>query len=357
MTFDNIVISGSGKVIPSEVIDQHHFTNHEFFQPTGERIDVRGDEAALKLESITGIKERRYAAENINTSDLAYEAAKQAISHAGIDPETLDQIIVGQNFGDVRTGSIQTDMVPSIASRVKHLLKIKNPSCTAFDVIFGCPGWIQGVLQAYAQIQAGMINNALIIGADTLSRVVDHADRDSMIYADGAGAIVLEKKTETEKRGILSWGSKTFTLDEAYFLFYGEGYHPEKPNKDLFIKMHGRKIYEFAITQVPQAMKEVIDESGHSITDLKKILIHQANEKMDEAIVKRFYRLYKTPQPEGVLPMSIQQLGNSSVATVPTLFDMIEKNELDGHEFNKGDLLLFASVGAGMNINAFTYLY
>jgi 3-oxoacyl-[acyl-carrier-protein] synthase-3 len=102
-------------------------------------------------------------------------------------------------------------------------------------------------------------------------------------------------------------------------------------------------------------MKSCLDKSGYDIGDLKKILIHQANEKMDEAIVQRFYKLYKHDMPKGIMPMTINKLGNSSVATVPTLYDLILKGELEGHEINKGDIIMFASVGAGMNINAIVY--
>ena len=119
--------------------------------------------------------------------------------------------------------------------------------------------------------------------------------------------------------------------------------------------MFGRKIYEFAVSYVPGAMKSCLDESGVSITDVNKIIIHQANEKMDEAIVKRFYALYNMEMPEKIMPMNIEKLGNSSVATIPTLFDMIKKGEISGHEFAKGDVIVFASVGAGMNVNAIVY--
>ena len=119
--------------------------------------------------------------------------------------------------------------------------------------------------------------------------------------------------------------------------------------------MYGRKIYEFALTNVPLALKSCLDKSGYSINDVKKILIHQANEKMDEAIVKRFYKLHNMKMPEGIMPMTINKLGNSSVATVPTLYDMILKGKLENQEINKGDVIIFASVGAGMNINAIVY--
>ena len=104
-------------------------------------------------------------------------------------------------------------------------------------------------------------------------------------------------------------------------------------------------------------MKSALDKSGVSIDEVKKVFIHQANEKMDEAIIKRFYRLFKKQVPEGVMPMSIHTLGNSSVATVPTLFDMVLKGQIEKQEVMKGDIVIFASVGAGMSLNAIVYKY
>ncbi|MEY2869179.1 MAG: hypothetical protein RIR01_1659, partial [Bacteroidota bacterium] len=139
--------------------------------------------------------------------------------------------------------------------------------------------------------------------------------------------------------------------------FNGKSYHPGLDQNIKYIKMYGRKIYEFALSNVPAAMKSCLDKSGIAIDDVKKILIHQANEKMDEAIVDRFYKLYDKEAPADIMPMSIHDLGNSSVATVPTLFDLILNKKIDGHEIKKGDILIFASVGAGMNINAFVYRF
>ena len=240
-----------------------------------------------------------------------------------------------------------------MASRVKHLLRIKSPNCVAYDLLFGCPGWIQGVIQAHAFITAGIAKKCLVIGAETLSRILDPHDRDSMIYGDGAGAVVIE--ATTEEGGIINHKSATYSLDEAHYIYFGETNNPEIKEDRRYIKMYGRKIYEFALTNVPLAMKSCLDEAGIDIKEVKKVLIHQANEKMDEAIVKRFYKLYNLEMPEGVMPMSIAKLGNSSVATVPTLFDIILKGQLENQEINKGDIILFASVGAGMNINAIVY--
>ena len=347
-------ITGSGSFIPSVVENNDKFLNNLFCDESGTEFDIDNQTIINKFNSITGIVERKYISSDLTTSDIAFQAAKNAIKDADIDPETLDYIIVAHNFGDITYDSKQVDTLPSLASRVKAKLKIKNPECVAYDVLFGCPGWVEGMIQAQAFLKAEMAQKCLVIGADSLSRVVDPHDRDSMIYADGAGATILEKSNL--EGGILSHSTLTFTAeDEADFIFYGESNNKTKGNGDKFIKMQGRKVYEFALINVPTAMKKCLDHSGIPIENLKKIFIHQANKKMDEAIVKRFFRLYKTPMPNDILPMNIEEFGNSSVATVPTLFNLVLKKNYMGHSISKGDIILFASVGAGMNINAITY--
>ncbi len=349
----NVKISGIGSYIPSKVQMNENFNNHEFLNTDGSKFEQTNDVIIEKFKAITGIRERRYAQKAHNTSDLAFYAAENAIEHAQIDPETIDQIIVAHNFGDVQHQSSQSDMVPSIAARVKHHLGIMNPQCVAYDLIFGCPGWLQGVIHAYSFIKSGMAKRCLVIGAETLSRVVDKYDRDSMIFSDGAGATILEA-TDAD-HGILSFEAATYAKNEVGYLGFGCSYNQNASKDTRYIKMNGRKIYEFACTRVPHAMKSCLDKSGTDISKLKKIFIHQANEKMDEAIVSRFYKLYKTEVPEGIMPMSIQKLGNSSVATIPTLLDMVRRGEIANQNFEKGDVIMFASVGAGMNINAVTY--
>jgi len=128
-----------------------------------------------------GIEERRYIKDELLNSDIAFYASEKAIEDAKIDKETLDYIIVAHNYGDVKHNTEQSDTVPSIASRVKHLLQIKNPKCVGYDLLFGCPGWIEGVIQAKAFIASGLAKRCLVIGTETLSRVIDKHDRDSMI--------------------------------------------------------------------------------------------------------------------------------------------------------------------------------
>ncbi|MES2862889.1 MAG: ketoacyl-ACP synthase III [Bacteroidota bacterium] len=349
----NIKITGSGSYIPTEKVTNLDFAKHSFLNEDGSVFPYSNEVVAEKFLEITGIQERRYVSNDLVTSDIALIAAQRAIEAAKIDPETLDYIIFAHNFGNVKHDAIQADAVPTLASRVKQKLRITNPYCVAYDMLFGCPGWVEGVIQAQAYIKAGMAKKCLVIGAETLSRVVDIHDRDSMIYSDGAGATVIEA-TE-EEGGIISHASATYATDEADYLFFGNSFNKNLDEDVRYIKMHGRKIYEFALSNVPKAMKLCLEKSGYEISDVKKVLIHQANEKMDEAIIHRFFKLYNQSPPEGVMPMSIHKLGNSSVATVPTLYDLIVNGKIENQELNKGDIIIFASVGAGMNINAIVY--
>lgn len=350
------VITGTGTYIPTIRKENEKFVDHRFLNADGTAFPNANDIIIEKFKSITGIEERRYAKTEYNASDLGYFAALKAIEDADIDPETLDYIILAHNFGDVKSAAIQSDILPSLATRVKYRLGIANPNCVAYDILFGCPGWVEGVIQADAFIRSGMAKKVLVIGAETLSRVLDKHDRDSMIYSDGAGACIVELKEGTES-GIISHATQTHAKEEAYHLFFGNSFDKNEDPDVRYIKMHGRKIYEFALGNVPNAMKAALDKSGIAIDEVKKVFIHQANEKMDEAIIKRFFRLYKKPIPEGIMPMSIHKLGNSSVATVPTLLDLVLKNKISDQKVEKGDVIILASVGAGMNINAIVYRY
>jgi len=349
-----IKIIGSGSCIPEAVQENSKFINNSFYNPDGSEIDTPNTEIIEKFEKITGIKERRYADNDLNASDLGYIAAKKAIEDACIDPETIDYIIVAHNFGNVKYNTDEIDVFPGLAVRIKNLLKIQNPQCVAYDILFGCPGWLEAVIQAKSFIKSGMAKRCLAIGADTLSRVIDKYDRDSMIFADGAGATIIEDSDE--EGGILSHKTESYTEDQLYYLFYGKS-NKEISNNTRYIKMNGRKVYEFALTNVPKAIKMCIDEAGVKISDVKKILLHQANAKMDTAMGKRLYKLYDMEFDEDIMPLTVKYFGNSSVATIPTMFNLIRRKKLDNHVFNSGDIIIFASVGAGMHINAMVYQY
>lgn len=347
------VIIGTGSHIPEVVVPNDHFLEHDFRDSAGQPIPKSNAEILKQFEAITGIRERRYAPDKLVTSDLAFDAARKALDASGIDPETLDTIIVAHNFGDVRAGTQRSDLVPAIAARVKAKLEIENPRTSAFDVVFGCPGWLQGVIIADSMIRAGDIRRALIIGADTLSRISDPHDRDSLIYADGAGATVLEARDTAA--GILAHNVRSDTLEHSQMLTMGHSYKDEAFLEALFLKMEGRKLYKYALQTVAGAIKECLESAGVGIESVHKILLHQANGKMDEAILDALYGLYGKKPPAGVMPMTISWLGNSSVATIPTMLDLIRRGKMDGQTLAPGDTIVFASVGAGMHINAAVY--
>ena len=350
------IIKGLGSYIPEIIKTNKDFENNTFFNDKNELIEGGGELITRKFKKITGIEERRYASDDLDASTLGFYAAQKAIEDARIDKEQIDHIIVAQNFGDVEVGNIQSEFMPSLASKIKQKLKIHNPSAVAYDVIFGCPGWVQGVIQADSFLKTGICKNALIVGCETLSRVVDEHDRDSMIFSDGAGACILSLNPDNDDRGIASFSSVTHAIEEADYLFCGVSNMPNS-DRTKYIKMHGRKIYEYALSNVPLAMKDALDKSEYAISEVKKVFIHQANEKMDEAIIHRFYKLYEQVPPKNVMPMSIHKLGNSSVATVPTLMDLVKRGKLDDHTITEGDVCIIASVGAGMNINAIVYKF
>ncbi|PRY13708.1 3-oxoacyl-[acyl-carrier-protein] synthase-3 [Pontibacter ummariensis] len=351
------VITGTGSYIPPKRIQNENFLHNEFYDTDGTKLKKTNQEIVDKFLEITTIAERRYVADDLVTSDIAYYAAVDAIKSARIDQEDLDYVIVAHNFGDVRKDNKQVDIVPSLAARVKHKLEIKNPYAVAYDLPFGCPGWLQAVIQADYFIKSGDAKKVLVIGAEVLSRVSDPHDRDSMLYADGAGAIVLEARESDTPVGILAHKTRSDAYLYSQMLYMDKSYKPDSEHKDdLFLKMNGRKLYQYALETVPQAIKACLEKNGTHLSEVKKVLIHQANGKMDDAILSRLYGLYDMAVvPDDIMPMTISWLGNSSVATVPTLLDLLLKDKLDTHKINKGDTLVFASVGAGMNVNAMIY--
>lgn len=351
------VITATGSYIPERKIANDDFLKNEFFDIQGKALEASNNEVISKFREITTIEERRYVDDDMVTSDIAYLAAVETLKNTSIDKEDLDYIIVAHNFGDVKNDNRKSDFVPSLAARVKYKLGIKSPKAVAYDLPFGCPGWLQAVIQADYFIKSGDAKKILIIGAEVLSRVSDPHDRDSMLYADGAGAVIVEARESEVPTGILAHLTRSDTLYYSQMLHMDRSYNPDNEKKDdLFLKMNGRKLYQYALETVPYAIKECLEKCKIHLGEVKKVLIHQANGKMDEAILKRLYGLFNISQiPENVMPMTIGWLGNSSVATLPTLFDLIMRAKLKMQKIQHGDTLVFASVGAGMNINAMVY--
>ena len=351
------VITGTGSCIPSRRVGNDEFLDNRFFMDYDQPIDTADNEKTIgKFQEITEIDERRFAEDDQVASDLGFLAAEKAIENAGIDRESLDYIIFAHNFGDVLIDNRRCDFCPSLAARVKQHLKISNPECIAYDLPFGCPGWVQGVIQADYYLRSGDATRALVIGGETLSRISDPHDRDSMIYSDGAGATILEARETDEEIGILGHAARSDTIDHARLLWMGESYDHSNGDEILYLKMYGRKLYNYALTNVPGVVKKSLDRAGLDLADVRKVFLHQANAKMDDAILKRLFKLYQVSEiPEGIMPMSISWLGNSSVATVPTLIDLVTRGEMDGQKVNPGDTVILASVGAGMNVNSVVY--
>jgi 3-oxoacyl-[acyl-carrier-protein] synthase III len=348
----NSIITATGSYIPPRKITNDYFLNHDFYGADGNRLERANSEIVNKLLEITGIKERRFAGDDQTTSDIAGIAAERAIEN--FDRESLDYIIVAQNFGEVMAENNRVDIVPTIASRVKHKLGIQNPYTVCFDLPFGCPGWLQGAIMADYLIKSGDARHILVIGSEILSRVSDPHDIDSMIFADGAGATLFESTDQNS--GIMCHVTRSDTAKEAFLLRMGPSYSPHRNGNELFVKMDGHLIYKYAVRTVPLVIKKNLEKAGLHLKDVNKVLIHQANEKMDMAIVKRLFKLYDIDEIDpNIVPMIICWSGNSSVATLPTLLDLLKRGKLENHNLNPGDIVVFASVGAGMNINSMVY--
>lgn len=351
------VIVGTGSYIPPRRVRNEDLVSRRFFEGYARPIDPSTNPRVLeKFQKITDIAERRYVDDDLVASDIGLSAAEEALEAWGGDPEALDYVIAAHNFGDIRHDCLRSDFVPTLAARIKQGLGIANPECIAYDLPFGCPGWLQGVIQADYFLRSGDATLALVVGTETLSRVCDPHDRDSLIYADGAGATILEARDLDPPAGILAHAVRSDTLEHARLLWMGATYDVEQASDGLYLKMHGRKLYEYALTHVPGVVRTSLERAGAELTDVRKILIHQANAKMDEAILARIFREGGLDDiPEHVMPMTISWLGNSSVATLPTLLDLVVRGKMENQRLGAGDLVVFASVGAGMNINSVVY--
>lgn len=349
----NTVIIGSGSYIPEKVVDGSHFMNATFFDENGTVIDKPNEEIIKKFVEITEIERRRYVEDNQKCSDIATIASQRAIENAGIDKESIDYIICATNFGDIDING-QPNFMPSVSSKVKNKLGIKNRRCVNYDMIFGCPGWVEGMILADTLVKSGKAKTILVVGAETTSRALDPYDRNRMIFADGAGAVIVKATEKNE--GIISSSTICDNQDELFYLDMDCSLNKDHNPKRQYIRMAGRKIYEYVLNNVPSAIKETIDEAGITLDDIQKILIHQANAKMDYAIIPRLYKLYgKTEYDHNITPMIIQDMGNTTVASIPTMYDLITHGKMEGHSLEKGAYIVMCSVGAGMNINALVY--
>lgn len=349
-------IIGTGSILPNTKKANSAFWGNTFFNTDHEQMTKTNEAITAKFEEVAGIVERRVAEKGINASDLGAQAAKLAIQDSGIDPETLEYIIVAHNFGDVNFGTIQSDMLPNLAAKVKQKLGIKNSRCVAYDILFGCPSWVQAFVQAEYYIKSGDVKRVLVVGADTVSRMTDPHDIDGLLFADGAGAAILERVEfdDNQPVGVLSHVTVSDCVEEAEYLKMGDSLKPGTEGQ--YIRMYGKGVFRYAVSKVPVAMNECLAKAGLKLEDVDKFVMHQANMKMNKIILKHLYELNGyTDYPEEMMPLVVDKLGNSSAATVPTVLDLIMKGVMEGHAIEKGDIVVFASVGAGMHANCIVY--
>lgn len=311
------IIKGVGSYVPSNILSNSELT--ELFDCSEEWIVSR-----------TGIVERRITEQHEATSDLAYFAAVQALQDAKISPEEVDLILVATESPD--------HILPPVSCQLQHRLGCKT--IASFDIHNTCVGFLSALQIAEQYIKVGTHEHILVIGADTLSRLTDYADRDtSIIFGDGAGAIILSKSETAEQKGLIS---TTLHADGQYFdNLYVPGGGTRNPvtfehkNK---MKMDGRKIFKLAVKSMSEVFFETILKTGIKIEEIDWLIPHQANYRIMEAVAR------KLDFPLDQVINTVTYYGNSCSATIPIALDAAIK---DGR-IKRGDLLAMVSFGAGL---------
>lgn len=351
------IILGTGSVLPEIVVPNSHFESNEFYDRDGVKIDKTSKEIIGKLESITGIRERRYIPPDQDSIPLMTEASRLAVEGAELDANDLSGMIVAHNAGNMLPHTDGFHTVPNLASSLKNALNCTNHACVAYDLLFGCPGWLQGVIQAHQTIQSGDAEHVLVTGLEVASHLLDPHDVDSMILGDGCGACVLSRSTGGNK-GIISYSTFSHAQDDNRIIYLGES-NKKGVAGSCYFHMNGREVYRYATEWVPKVIKDALAKADLDIGDVDTFLFHQANAKMLDAISKNLAHACGVTEDtlEGKLPTTIEFLGNTSVASIPTMLDLIRKNKLDGYSISEGQVAVMASVGAGMHCNAVIYRF
>lgn len=315
-------ITGTGSAVPENVL-----TNHDL-----EKLVDTNDEW---ITTRTGIKERRIAAAGQYTSTFAVQAARNALSMAGVAPEELDLIILGTVTPDFP--------FPATSCIIQHELGARNAA--AFDLSAACSGFIYGLNMAEAQIRSGMAKKVLVMGAEVLSRVVDFSDRNTCIlFGDGAGAVVLEASSSDQ--GILS--SHIFTNGCHWGLLYQPGVGSRNPasiaetidNKLYYLRMEGNEVFKHAVRAMGDAAVAALEANQVTADQLALLIPHQANRRIIEATGKR------VGLPEEKVFVNLHKYGNTSSASIPIALDEAHREG----RIKAGDLVLLDAFGGG-----FTY--
>ncbi len=316
-------IVGWGSYLPDKIL-----TNHDLAQMV--------DTSDEWIYTRTGIKERRIAAEKETTATLAFEAAARALDVAGVHPSQVDLIIVATSTPEY--------VFPATAVQVQDLLGANKAG--AFDLAAACSGFVYGLNMASQAIASGSIETAVVIGAETLSRIVDWTDRGTCIlFGDGAGAVVL--KGSSVPGGLLASllradgsGADMLKMAAVYdspLPLFGLDFPPER-EKHKVIEMNGRQVFRFATRVVAESIEKVAEDAGLTLDDIDLIVPHQANLRIIEATAKRL----KIPVEKFF--MNVERVGNTSTASIPlALCDASSAGRL-----HPDDNVIFVGFGGGL---------
>jgi 3-oxoacyl-[acyl-carrier-protein] synthase-3 len=308
-------ILGTGSYLPERVV-----TNDDL----AERIETSDE----WIRERTGIRQRHVAADGQTTVDLAFEAAMRALEAAGIAASELDLIVLGTTTPDI--------VFPSSACLLQHRLGANG--CAAFDVNAACSGFMYALGTANAMIKSGMAKKALVIGAETLTRMLDWNDRTTaVLFGDGAGAVVLGV---SEEAGILSThlhadGGYGNLLQTAVGV--SRGFKPDEPNVGLRITMIGNEVFKVAVKTLDAVVEETLSANGLQKSDLDWLIPHQANLRIITATAKRLEM-----SMDRVI-VTVDRHGNTSAASVPLALDEAVRSG----KVQRGELLLLEAFGGG----------
>lgn len=274
------------------------------------------------------------------------EISEYLLPKCSVDKEQLNNIVVVHYLGSK----------PSLACKVRKGLGIHNSNTLAYDLYFGCPGFLQAMIHTDIIIKNNRIKKALIIGAEILSRVAEPEDMDNMLYADGAGAVIMGAIESEQPVGMIFHKVRSDTYNQQAFMIHmGPAYSPHHDPQELFLKMFGTRVHKYALNLIPLMIKEALKEAGLKIEDIAQMVFHQPNPLMLQEIARRTFAQFDLPVPKNIMPIIGDTYGNSSVACIPIILDRMYRNQLNNHIIASGDIIMLLSIGAGMNINIAFY--
>lgn len=311
-------VLGTGSYLPDYIL-------------TNDQLALSIDTSDQWITSRTGIKERRISQDE-EDSDLATKAAEKAIQNSQIEKDNIELILVATLSSEYST--------PSIACIVQKNLNIENAIC--MDINAACSGFIYALQTADCYMKAGIVQNALIIGTETLSKLVDYSDRSTCIlFGDGAGALVVQSESKKQfycKLGANGLKSNALVCNRKKL----SNLLVKKEQPDEFIHMNGQEIYKFVLRIVPQLIEDVVREAGLRLDEVKYYVLHQANQRMNQIVAE------KLGVADEFFPSNLKNTGNTSAASVPILLDELNRE----HKLKSSDKLVCCAFGGGLTWGA-----